>query len=147
MYTLPTHRLLIALFLTAATLTLSQTAAAQEFAPLGATWTHEVGDETPNLEIVAIRFTSDRDTVLAGRSARVIEGANLYDNGFWQPIGTEVVTGNADSVYVWIRDSFHLIFDFAAAAGDTVVVTEQPFRGFFYPVNQDYDPFTYRVDS
>ncbi|WP_116106341.1 T9SS type A sorting domain-containing protein [Lewinella sp. IMCC34191] len=146
MYT-PPLPFFVVLSLIIAALLVSHRVKAQEFAPLGATWTYEVGDETPNLEVVAIQFTADRDTVLAGRSARVIEGANLYDNGVWQPIGSEIVTGNFDSVYVWIQDSFHLIFDFTVAAGDTVVVTEQPFRGFFYPVNQDYDPFTYQVDS
>ena len=137
----PTYFILLSLLL------VTSPGVAQDFAPLGATWTYQATDETPNVEIVAIQFTADRDTVLAGRNARVIEGANLYDDGFWQPIGSEIVTGNQDSVYVWIQDSFHLIFDFTTTVGDTVVVTEAPFRGFFYPVNQDYDPFTYQVDS
>ena len=142
----PGNAFLHFLFLTAFLL-VGTSASAQEFAPLGATWTYEVGDETPALEIAAIQFTADRDTVLAGRSARVIEGANLYDDGTWEAIGSEVVTGNQDSVYVWIKDSFHLIFDFTAEAGDTIQVTDQPFTGFYSLDGMAFDSFTYRIDS
>ena len=126
----------------------SPLALAQEFAPLGATWTHLHGyDGNPNREAVALRYVAERDTVLADRSARVVEGYRLFDDMSREYLGAEVVTGTYDSVYVWIQDSFHLVFDFAATTGDTVTVATEPFAGFFELRSIAFDSFVYRIDS
>ena len=126
----------------------SRLATAQEFAPLGATWTYLSSfDDRPEREEVARRFVATRDTVFGGREARIIEGEVLYDDGSVSSMRREVVSGTYDSVYVWRASSWQLIFDFTATAGDTLEVLTEPFLGFFGLQVVEFDSFVYRIDS
>ena len=123
------------------------TVISQEFAPLGATWTYEVLKRPGTNFPVVYRYTSDRDTLIDNRNCRIIKGEELYQEGRWAIIKEEIVSGSRDSVYVYVNDSFNLIFNFSAEAGDTLRVIRQPFNAFFFVDGYTMDSLTYRIDS
>ena len=124
---------------------------AQEFAPLGAQWTYlnfvtEGFDYLP----AAYVYTVTKDTVVDGRDSRIIQRREVYADGreSEEAVLQEVVYTTGDSVYVYVQDSFRLVFDYSAGAGDTVRVVDEPFRGFFLPPsNLTISDFSYRIDS
>lgn len=123
---------------------------AQEFAPLGATWIYQNTLPFYPALPVLIRYTSEKDTIVNNRSARIIERQALFLGGMWQNDGSEIIASSGDSVFVLIEDEFKLIFDFSRQAGDTLVVTDKPFKGIFLDLGNnspDLNHFKYLIDS
>ncbi|WP_420458217.1 T9SS type A sorting domain-containing protein [Neolewinella sp.] len=124
---------------------------AQVFAPLGAQWTYfNFVTEGNGYLPVAYVYTVNKDTVVDGWDSRIIQLREVYADGRESEEGVrqEVVHTAGDSVYVYVKDSFRLIFDYSAGVGDTVRVVDEPFRGFFMPAsNLIISDFAYRIDS
>ena len=115
---------------------------------MGAKWTYQ--NFTPSDDLgypIAFQIESIRDTVVESRSARIVRNKALYENGTWKVDGEEVVASNGDSVFVLVKNTFHLIYDFSASPGDTIRVVADPFPGFFHRRTQPYENFVYRIDS
>ncbi|CAH0998780.1 hypothetical protein LEM8419_00120 [Neolewinella maritima] len=120
----------------------------QEFAPVGAQWTYFHYVTPGNDYSVATVFTVPKDTLIDGWSCRIIQETSILGSGEQRTGEREVVYATGDSVYVYLRDSFHLVFDYTARAGDTVRVVSEPFKGLFFPPSRiQYSDFAYRVDS
>lgn len=122
---------------------------AQKFASLGSMWTYQNFGST-NLGFPEVyQFRAEKDTVVDGRDATIVASYELYDDGEWRRRTSEIVssTPNGDTVSVYFNGSFHLIYDFTAEAGDTIVVTKKPFDAFFIEGSYTQSRFIYEVDS
>ncbi len=123
----------------------------QEFAPIGSKWTYQnlgLGSSAMGFP-VAYQFRTEKDTSIDNRYCTVINGYNLYEDGSWEQTGSEIVAAseNGDTVYVYFQDSFHLIYDFTAAVGDTIEVTNEKFDGLFRQSSIQQNQFIYKIDS
>lgn len=101
-------------------LTFTTTAiAAQEFAPVGATWHYS--QATANTEIIAYKtIQSFADTVIEGKTCRKLLEISRYsltpDTSF------VYVYSSNDSVFFFRENNFHLLYSFGAQVGDTVTL-------------------------
>lgn len=123
----------------------------QEFAPLDSKWTYQsIGSSGWGFP-VAYQFRTEKDTIIDGKYSTVISLYSLYESGDWEPTTSksEIVSSSesGDTVFVYFRDSFHIIYDFTAEVGDTITVTDEPFDGFFYDSNYQQSRFVYKIDS
>ncbi len=123
----------------------------QEFAPIGSKWTYQslgLGSNAMGFP-VAYQFKTEKDTIINNRYCTVITGYNLYEDGRWEQIGSQIVAASekGDTVYVYFQDSFHLIYDFTAAVGDTIEVTNEKFDGLFRQSSIQQNQFIYKIDS
>lgn len=121
---------------------------AQQFAPLGATWTYQL-PKASSLKVACIQYRAEKDTIIAGRYCTVISQYFSQEDGTWVSEGSEIVssTENGDTVYVYFQDDFHIIYDFTAEVGDTIVVTNEAFDGFFTNRISPQRRFVYKIDS
>ncbi|MEM8525003.1 MAG: T9SS type A sorting domain-containing protein [Bacteroidota bacterium] len=123
------------------------TAYSQQFAPVGSTWTYQtsIGSGLPTI----FQFRTEKDTVIDDRYCTIITPYLLLEDGTWQ-LGdkSEIVSSseNGDTVYVRIENDFGIIYDFTAEVGDTIVVTDSEFYGFFGGVLPQRR-FVYKIDS
>lgn len=115
----------------------------QKWAPLGAKWYYnQPSSESHNY----VSFESVKDTMIQEKSVRVIE---IKVNGSIF-ISREFISENKDSVFYFNTNSntFHLLYNFAANVGDTIIVHQykfKPTKGFF---QKDSIPsFKYRIIS
>ena len=134
----------------AASALLSASLTAQSFAPLGATWTNISLAPRGYGYAIAYRTTAVRDTVVDGRPARRLVHEVIEEDGSLTYWGEELIASSGDSVLVYFRDSFRLVYDFSARAGDTIRVIDEPFPGFFTDSTATsirYEDFAYRIDS
>ena len=124
---------------------------AQSFAPAGARWVYPLYlPNNPNPGYGGARvFTAAGDTLLGGRTARILADTFYYADGERQPGGREAVYVSGDSVYLWHADTYRPIFAFDAAVADTFRVITTPFAPLFESFNAVYQlrDFQYRVDS
>lgn len=91
---------------------------AQEFAPIGAKWHYSQG--TLNPELIAFKtIESISDTLIEGKSCKKLNQVSAY-----MPPNTPslFLYSSNDSVFVYEKGSFHLLYDFGAVAGDTLTL-------------------------
>ena len=94
------------------------------FAPVGATWKcFYESDGTPSH---AFNYFVEKDTLIQGKTCSIIE----YDG---PGVGKrpEIVYSDGNQLFVYRKEDFHLLFDFDAAVGDTIVVFDEQFDPFF----------------
>lgn len=124
------------------------TAQTNNFAPIGAKWWYDDYFNSCATWPDCGYFTleSVKDTIVAGKQCRV-----LAEEHFEIPIASSdhryVVHEDSGKVYVYWNEDFHTLYDFDAEAGDTIIVFEDSFEGFFPMEGLTYDAFIYRIDS
>jgi hypothetical protein len=104
-----------------------------EFAPIGAEWYF-----TAPYNGKCIKLTTTKDTVINGENYRTVE-FRLCENN--KHISNEYFRQNDDSVfyYNYVSESSHLLYNFSAKAGDTIIVHNNEFM----PTNGYYDYYNY----
>jgi len=110
---------------------------AQEWAPVGAVWHYSQQTINPDLKSFST-FESISDTTIIGVQCKKI----IETNRAYNPSGTEYVHymySKNDSVFFLKEGSFHLLYDFGALEGDTIVLN------YFWTVNGD--PLLMIIDS
>ena len=90
--------------------------AAQDFAPIGAVWYYNQG--TVNLNYQTYKtFESVKDTVINGQAcSKIIESIENEEQNI------QYMFSRNDSVFFFENISFHLLYDFGAEKGDTIVL-------------------------
>ncbi len=129
------------------TLTCFNLAGETEFAPLGAKWYYSAPYTG-----ACIKLKSVNDTIIKGLNHRIVEFRFCEDNFL---ISREFFHQQGDSIfyYNYYHESMHLLYDFGAKIGDTVIVHKESFKpteGFYDPQNRLGDSvpfFSYRVES
>jgi hypothetical protein len=95
---------------------LSWRALPQSWAPLGATWTYEVRYAWSN-DISYNRWTAVGDTVIAGKSCRIIECTGPFVSG---DFSSRIIScADSGKVYLLLAGSLSLLYDFEAEAGES----------------------------
>jgi hypothetical protein len=139
------HQLIILLLL----LSISPFLKAQEFAPVGAKWYFDYGQNTC-LNNFCSYFTieSVKDTFINNISAKVLR-ATLYEPGDTTDWGTEIVYSDSDRVYHLNKntDQFYTLFDFSASPGDTIIVRNDTFNGYLFEKLKIFNGFAIIIDS
>ncbi len=82
-----------------------------EWAPIGAEWYYSVPDDSGNPLFDFERYVSKRDTIIEGKTCRVIESQNFK----------EVMYMEDNKVYYRYGNDFKLIYDFHACVSDTII--------------------------
>lgn len=104
---------------------------AQNFAPIGATWHYNYQTIDPHL-ISFEKIESVSDTTINGiLCKKLVESTSAQEY---------YVYSNNDSVFVYKENSFNLLYDFGATAGDTITL------GSYY-TTQDGLPLKMKIDS
>ena len=96
---------------------------AQNFAPIGSIWHYTQGTVNPDLTSFKT-LESVSDTVINGKDCRkLIEVERYLDT-----IGTsfQYMYSENDSVFFYAEDNFHLLYDFGAMTGDTIILNYFP---------------------
>jgi hypothetical protein len=88
---------------------------AQDWAPIGAEWYYSKPSGDPQGNYVL--YTSVKDTLVGNETARKI--IKQKSNG--ELLGYEIMYSNNDSVFYWFNGAYHLLYDFSAVLGDTVL--------------------------
>ncbi|HBS88317.1 MAG: hypothetical protein A2W91_17630 [Bacteroidetes bacterium GWF2_38_335] len=92
---------------------------AQNFAPIGSIWHYTQG--TLNPDVTSFKtLESVSDTIINGKNCRkLIEVERYLDT-----IGTsfQYMYSENDSVFFFADDNFHLLYDFSAIKGDTIIL-------------------------
>lgn len=141
------HRMMFLVFLSF----LGSRGYSQEFAPLGTKWTYEEFGPRGFGFNIATQFRVEKDTLINKRYCPIITRYTLNEYGIWERWASEIVSSSADGdrVYVFLQDSFHLLFDFTAEVGDTIEVVDEKFNFLFADpgVNYTQHRFSYKIDS
>ncbi len=121
---------------------ISLTSFAQDtFAPIGAKWWYTPWCSTPNCAFYTLESVGD--TLVNGQFARILE---YRYNEEWVPEATQIMYADEDCVYHYYDDSFEVLYDFSAKAGDTLKIRTGIFTKFFtYSEEEGY--FFVIVDS
>lgn len=122
---------------------------AQKFAPVGSEWTYKTFGSIGLGYPIAYQFRGEKDTMVDGRASTIITQYSLYADGNWLKGNSEIVTStpSGDTVSVYFDDAFHIIYDFTAEVGDTVIVTDKEFDGFYERSPNSQNRFIYKIDS
>jgi len=88
----------------------------QEFAPLGATWHYSLGSINPGYESFKT-IKSISDTTING-----IVCKKLVEEENGTSVKTHFVYSKNDSVFFYADEAFHLLYDFNAVAGETIIL-------------------------
>lgn len=126
----------------------------QDFAQLGAKWWYLndfpnfpdngfLNEEIPIIDMYEVV----KDTFLVDRVATVVRKESIFFNGERRFNGEEFFYTQHDSVWIFIEDQFHLLYNFNAQAGDTINVINKPFPGFFSNTECRATNFAYKIDS
>lgn len=92
---------------------------AQEFAPIGAIWHYTQGTINPDLTSFKT-IESVSDTTINGISCKkLIEVERYLDTS---DINYHYMYSNNDSVFFFAQNNFHLLYDFGANSGDTIIL-------------------------
>lgn len=91
------------------------TVVAQDWAPVGAEWYYSKPSGDPQGNYVL--YTSVKDTLVGNEAARKI--IKQKSNG--ELLGYEIMYSNNDSVFYWFNGAYHLLYDFTAVQGDTIL--------------------------
>ena len=74
---------------------------------------------------------SVRDTLVSGKTARVLQISSFGEDNM--PEREEIMYGDADRIYHYLpeADSFYMLYDFSAVAGDTLFIRTTPFQDYY----------------
>jgi hypothetical protein len=122
-----------------------------EWAPIGSKWhyTAPYFDQMHyNVYGPCIYMESLKDSLIGGNSVRVLEIRDCNDDKF---IARAFIWQNNDSIFYYHPDTekFHLLYNFSAKAGDSIIVHSEKFHtvpAFLYPYPEDsITSFKYEV--
>lgn len=115
-----------------------------EFAPIGAKWYFNYPNSTSNDYVV---FESKKDTTIQGKDSREID---VWLNNS-KLVCKEYVYQNGDSIFYYNRNynSFFLLYNFSAKAGDTITVHSAKFKATkaFFSHDDSIPDFKYKILS
>lgn len=122
-----------------------------EFAPLDSKWKFFF-DGAENVPNQTYEIFVEGDTLIQNKQCNIINADEIV---YSENSLTEIVYSENNKVYIYRDSSFHLLFDFDAEVGDTVVVFEDNFLPFFHQswdtaYLESFDYFAYvilEVDS
>lgn len=106
---------LLFVFLTAVSYQIS----AQEFAPVGSKWHYDEGTFNPNL-ITFQTIESVSDTIINSVPCRKLIRVSRFSGT--PDTSILYMYSMNDSVFFYIENNFHLLYDFSAIAGDTITL-------------------------
>jgi len=86
-----------------------------DWAPAGATWYYSSSEGNPLEAYKAYQY--EKDTVIGGKTCKVINGFYSLDKNFSQE---EIMYEEAGKVYYFFKDKFRKIYDFTLQKGDLV---------------------------
>lgn len=106
-------------------------AAGQDWAPIGAKWHYYGFDFYTDCNYGYSTMDSVRDTVVQGKTARVLQITSFGEDNM--PEREEIMYGDADRIYHYLpeADSFYVLYDFSAVAGDTLFIRTTPFQDYY----------------
>ncbi|MCB0806682.1 MAG: hypothetical protein KDC05_12855, partial [Bacteroidales bacterium] len=92
---------------------------AQDFAPVGSIWHYTQGTLNPHVTSFKT-LESVADTVISGKECRKLVEVERY----LDTVGTSIhyLCSENNSVFFYVEDAFHLLYDFDAMAGDTLIL-------------------------
>lgn len=97
-------------------LLLSTCAFAQNFAPIGSTWYFNRSTVNPDYKTYK-KFESIKDTTINGQNCmKIVES---IENTLYE---IQYMFSRNDSVFFWAENEFHLLYDFNAEKGETVIL-------------------------
>ena len=113
-----------------------------EFAPIGAKWYYNHPNSTSNDYVV---FESKKDSTIQGKDSRVVD---VWLNNS-RLVGREYIHQNGDSIFYYNDnyDSFFLLYDFSAKAGDTITIHAAKFKPTkaFFSYDDSIANFKYKI--
>lgn len=113
-----------------------------EFAPIGAKWYFNYPNSTSNDYVV---FESKKDSTIQGKDSRVID-VRLNNSRL---VSREYIHQNGDSIFYYNENynSFFLLYDFSAKAGDTITVHPAKFKPTkaFFSYDDSITDFKYKI--
>lgn len=118
------------------------TTSLKEWAPVGSKW-HFNKPSSESRDFVV--FESTKDTAIQGKSSHILE---VKMNGTVL-ISKEYISQSKDSIFYFNANTnrFHLLYDFAAKIGDTIVVHKEKFKPTkaFFSYYDSINSFKYKV--
>lgn len=113
-----------------------------EFASIGAKWYFSYPNSTSNDYVV---FESKKDSTIQGKDSRAID---VWLNNT-KLVSREYVYQNGDSIFYYNRNynSFFLLYNFSAKAGDTITVHPAKFKPTkaFFSYDDSITDFKYKI--
>jgi len=113
-----------------------------EFAPIGAKWYYNYPNSTSNDYVV---FESKKDSTIQGMDSCVID---VWLNNY-RLVSREYIHQNGDSIFYYNKNynSFFLLYDFSAKAGDTITVHPAKFKPTkaFFSYEDSITDFKYKI--
>ncbi len=102
-----------------------------EWAPIGATWHYLYGGGIGSNQIRFIRIQSIKDTVIKNTPCKMLTQTLFHDHeGDEDDLGNIYVHQDGNKVYYYVQDSFHILYNFDAEPGDSVLIAN-PERSSF----------------
>ncbi|MDD3978462.1 MAG: T9SS type A sorting domain-containing protein [Methanomicrobium sp.] len=124
-----------------------------QWAPIGAKWYYDHTSGAPQYLTV---IESINDTLVLNKQCKVLKTYTIYVLGIspgiyqWDTLYCPLQYTYYDSSKVYLYDNilndFYILYDFNAAAGDTITVKDSLFQGYC-PDNFPGNLFQYKVDS
>ena len=113
-----------------------------EFAPIGAKWYFNYPNSTSNDYVV---YESKKDSTIQGKVSRAID---VWLNNS-KLVSREYIHQNGDSIFYYNENynSFFLLYDFSAKAGDTITVHPAKFKPTkaFFSYDDSITDFKYKI--
>ena len=113
-----------------------------EFAPIGAKWYFNYPNSTSNDYVL---YESKKDSTIQGKDSRVI---NVWLNNS-KLVSREYIHQNGDSIFYYNENynSFFLLYNFSAKAGDTITVHPAKFKPTkaFFSYDDSISDFKYKI--
>lgn len=100
-----------------------------QFAPLGAEWNYEFFG--PN-QMANYKVSVEEEILIEDKICTTVSMDKENAVASFQTNTKETICSEGEKVYVYRDSTFHLLFDFGANTGDTIVVFDGPFKPFFY---------------
>lgn len=120
-----------------------------EFAPLGAEWTYLHSNSGAGLYDCDFAISVDQEVSIEDQVCTLVSIDSLVCHGIFGSLEPEIIYSEGEKTYIYRDSSFHLLFDFGAEVGDTIVVFDAPFKPFFngFAGEEEYNYFAYVITA
>ncbi len=117
-----------------------------EFAPVGAKWWYGIQDEITG-QISYRLYEAEKDTIIDGIQAIKISLTNVEPDGSSVLIASEYFAHDTSKLSIYRNETFIDIINYNVEIGDTVIVFDETFNGFFDFSIYTYEYFAYVINS
>lgn len=93
----------------------------KEFAPFGATWYYSKVENFAGEEGY-IKIVSERDTLIENKQSKVLSTKYYSSNGDSSVLNNFYIYQTGDTIYYWIDESFHILYNFSLEKKDTMKI-------------------------